>query len=122
MNQNYQEIVEQLRQQTNKNQKQLYGKVAYPYRYHSSYENIPEQTNNHFMFSCKMILFFVCVLAFSCYLYGGQDFKKGVSLAYKDIHASIQDLEENEPIVKEAMGYCKKGYHFIMDKTKQYHD
>ena len=73
-----------------------------------------------FSFKGKVFLFLLSVMLFSCYLYGGQDVKKGAVMVWNDMNTQITRLEEEEPAVKQAMGYIRKAYEEVKDFTRTY--
>ena len=125
MNEMYSEVREHLRRQHAMNTQEIHGKRLdnFPkYSYYGVDEDFGD-CNRHssktFLFKGKIFLFFLCVMLFSCYLYGGQDLEKGAAMAWHDMCTQITRLEEKEPLVKDAMGYCRQGYHWVKDKTKE---
>lgn len=125
MNEMYSEVREHLRRQHAMNTQEIHGKRLdnFPkYSYYGVDEDSGNTTRNSskaFLFKVKILLFLLCVMLFSCYIYGGQDIKKGAAMAWKDMNSQITRLEEEEPLVKEAMGYCRKGYHWLKELTNQ---
>lgn len=123
MNELYSEVREHLRQQHTANTQEIYGKnIAdfHKYRYYGENENQDNLNNDTVFVKGKIFLFLVCVMIFSCYLYGGQDVKKGASMAWNDMNIQITRLEEEEPVVKDAMAYARKAYAEIKDFAKIY--
>lgn len=119
--QSYNEVVEQLRRQHAINTNEVYGRGGagngynvYTERYRDS------RKNDNFFFTFKILLFLVCVMGFSLYIYGEQDVSKGFSMACQDMKETVEKLEDEEPMVKEAMGYCRKGYHFVKEAIEAY--
>ncbi|MGN0155557.1 MAG: hypothetical protein ACI4A3_13980 [Lachnospiraceae bacterium] len=116
MNEMYSEVREHLRRQHAMNTQEIRGKNldnSYKYGYYG-YNGVQEDANGGtswtFSFKAKVLLFLLCVMLFSCYLYGGQDVKKGAAMAWNDMSTQITKLEEEEPAVKEAMGYIRNAY------------
>lgn len=126
MNEMYSEVREHLRQQHAMNTQEVQGKNIdkfYKYGYYE-YDRVQGETNGGtpwtFSFKGKVFLFLLSVMLFSCYLYGGQDVKKGATMVWNDMNTQITKLEEEEPVVKQAMGYVKKAYEEVKDFTKTY--
>jgi len=125
LNEAYQEVREQLRRQHAMNKNEVHGKEIPANRFHYSYHDFADEQTNYgmnFLFKLKIFVFLCAVMLFSCYLYGGQDIKKGASMAYRDLRATVSELEEEEPLVKEVMGYCRQGYHWMKDTAQEYMD
>ncbi|MCM1180777.1 MAG: hypothetical protein NC347_11005 [Clostridium sp.] len=123
MNEAYQEVREQLRRQHAMNKNEVHGKeipAIRPAYYNSGYADEQGGYGMTFSFKLKILVFLCAVMLFSCYLYGGQDIKKGVSLAYHELRTAVAVLEEEEPLVKEVVGYCREGYHWIKDAAEEY--
>ena len=122
----YSEVREHLRRQHAINTKEVQGKDvdnSYKYSYYGydeAQENANRNTSGSFFFKGKIFLFLLCVMLFSCYLYGGQDVKKGAVMAWKDMSTQITKLEEEEPAVKQAMHYIRKAYEEVKDFAKTY--
>ncbi len=126
MNEMYSEVREDLRRQHAMNTQEIQGKNidnSYKYGYYE-YDRVQGDTSGGtswtFPFKGKILLFLLCVMLFSCYLYGGQDVKKGAVMAWNDMHTQITKLEEEEPAVKQAMRYMRKAYEEVKDFTKTY--
>lgn len=126
MNEMYSEVREHLRQQHAMNTQEIRGKKvdnSYKYGYYE-YDGVQGEMNDGtfwtFSFKGKVFLFLLSVLLFSCYLYGGQDVKKGAVMAWNDMNTQITKLEEEKPAVKQAMGYVRKAYEEVKDFTKTY--
>jgi hypothetical protein len=118
----YQEVREHLRRQHNINKCEVLGKKT-PGRYEVyEEERQPAPSGMTFLFKLKIFVFLCCVMVFSCYLYGGQDVEKGAVMVFEDIRTEVNALEEEEPAVKEAMGYCRQGYHWVKDLAKDFLD
>ena len=123
MNEAYQEVREQLRRQHAMNKNEVHGKeipTSRAYFYGREIENEGQGSGISFAFKFKIFVFLCSVMLFSCYLYGGQDVKKGASMVYQELRATVINLEEEEPLVKEAVGYCRQGYYWIKDAAKEY--
>ncbi len=126
MNEMYSEVREHLRQQHAMNTQEIRGKKvdnSYKYGYYE-YDGVQGEMNGGtfwtFSFKGKVFLFLLSILLFSCYLYGGQDVKKGAVMAWNDMNTQITKLEEEKPAVKQAMGYVRKAYEEVKDFTKTY--
>lgn len=126
MNEMYSEVREHLRQQHAMNTQEIQGKNIdnfYKYGYYG-YDGVQGDMNGNtswtFSFKGKVFLFLLCVMLFSCYLYGGQDVKKGAAMAWNDMSTQITRLEEEEPVVKQAMCYIREAYEEVKDFTKTY--
>lgn len=116
MNDIYSEVLEHLRQQHAMNTQEIRGKNidnSHKYSYYGNndaQENAGKSISWTFSFKAKIFLFLLCVMLFSCYLYGGQDVKKGAVMAWNEMNTQITKLEEKEPAVKESIGYVRKAY------------
>lgn len=126
MNEMYSEVREHLRRQHAMNTQEIHGKNldnSNKYSYYG-YNGVQEEANDGtswtFSFKGKVFLFLLCVMLFSCYLYGGQDVKKGAVMAWNDMSTQITRLEEEEPAVKQAMSYVRKAYKEVKDFTQTY--
>ena len=122
----YSEVREHLRQQHAMNTQEIQGKNidnSYKYGYYE-YNDAQGERNGSaslsFSFKGKVFLFLLSVMLFSCYLYGGQDVKKGAVMVWNDMNTQITKLEEEEPAVKQAMGYIRKAYEEVKDFTRTY--
>lgn len=123
MNEMYSEVREHLRQQHAANTQEIYGKNIdnfYKYRYYGESEIQDNLNNDTSSVKGKVFLFLACVMLFSCYLYGGQDVKKGAAMAWNDMNTQITRLEEEELAVKQTMTYVRKAYDEIKDFAKTY--
>lgn len=122
MNEMYSEVREHLRRQHAMNKNEVHGKELPNRAYYYYNDNTQAEQNQgmSFFFKFKIFVFISSVMLFSCYLYGGQDIQKGARMVYDDLRATVSELEEEEPLVKEAVGYCRQGYHWIKDITKEY--
>lgn len=116
MNDIYSEVLEHLRRQHAMNTQEIRGKNidnSHKYSYYGNndaQEDADRSTSWTISFMGKIFLFLLCVMLFSCYLYGGQDVKKGAVMAWNEMNTQITKLEEKEPAVKEAMDYVRKAY------------
>lgn len=119
LNEMYSEVREHLRRQHDMNRNEVHGK-GFPN--HSYYNDTASGQNPgiSFFFKFKVFVFISSVMLFSCYLYGGQDIKKGAKMVYNDLRSTVSELEDEEPMVKEVIGYCRQGYHWIKDITNEY--
>lgn len=124
MNEMYSEVREHLRQQHDANTMEIHGKKVdnfNKYRYYGAIDaNTVEPHGAILSFRTKAFVFVICVMLFSCYIYGGQDMKKGASMAWSEIKIQIVKLEEDEPAVKQAMSYVRKAYNEVEDFTETY--
>lgn len=121
----YSEVREHLRQQHAMNTQEIQGKNidnSYKYGYYEYNDAQKENssTSLSFSFKGKVFLFLLSVMLFSCYLYGGQDVKKGAVMVWNDMNTQITRLEEEEPAVKQAMSYIRKAYEEVKDFTRTY--
>lgn len=95
MNETYSEVREHLRQQHAMNTQEIRGKNidnSYQYGYYG-YDGVKEEgdTSWTFSFKGKVFLFLLSVMLFSCYLYGGQDIKKGAVMAWNDVNTQLTE-------------------------------
>lgn len=122
----YSEVREHLRQQHAMNTQEIQGRnIDNSYKYgYSEYNDAQGERNGgaswSFSFKGKVFLFLLSVMLFSCYLYGGQDVKKGAVMVWNDMNTQITKLEEEEPAVKQAMGYIRTAYEEVKDFTRTY--
>ena len=121
MKYNYGSIQDELRKQTLINaehiSKHLYDfSLNHPYNI-SNNDVIHNRSTS--LFCVKLISCLSFILLISCYIYGGQDIKKGFKLIYTDLNVSINELEETYPALSEVIGTCEKGYYYLIDKTKE---
>ncbi|MGN0495063.1 MAG: hypothetical protein ACI4GW_02430 [Lachnospiraceae bacterium] len=122
----YKEVREHLRKCHAQNTQEVYQKERNPVYQYNYERNTYVQGDNAkhtswtFSLKLKVLVFIISVMTFSLYIYGGQDLKKGTTMAVNDIKAEINVLEQKEPLVKETMGYVKKAYHKVYDLTKEY--
>lgn len=126
MENQYNEIKEYLRKQHNANRSEVHGRYSgnrnvYHYddidiedNYYDGKNKV--QGSNIFFFG-KIILFIVAVLLFSCYIYGGQNLKKGSDMAMKEIKNHIVRLEQDNDNVKETFKLVKKTWKKVKDFT-----
>lgn len=123
MNEMYVEVREHLRQQHDANTMEIHGKKVdnfSKYRYYGNVDVDAVETSSILSFKTKAMIFIICVMLFSCYIYGGQDVEKGARMAWSEMKTQIVKLEEEEPAVKQAMSYVRKAYDEVEDFTKTY--
>ncbi len=119
----YAEVREHLRQQHATNTQEIYGKKVdnfNKYRYYGNDAWEKQTSNSIFSMKTKACFFFICVMLFSFYIYGGQDVEKGANMAWNEMKERITQLEKEEPAVKQAMSYVRKAYDEVEDFTKTY--
>lgn len=119
MNEEYREVREELRKQHTQNMNEVYGKGSAG---NLSYPSLNETSNPsgfQIGFKLKVFCLIVGIMVFSLYIYGGQDVKKGADMAWTELTQMMEQLEEKEPIVKETISYCKKGYNTVRDVMEQ---
>ncbi len=118
MNEEYRELIEQLRRQHAMNRNEVYGKGKLngnPYTTIEERQALETPVGFRLAFKLKVLILLVSIMLFSLYIYGGQDIRNGADLAWKECQLTIQKLEEEEPVVKETITYCKKGYDILKD-------
>lgn len=123
MSEMYSDVREDLRRQHAINRQEVKGKREAAGLYRTDYYGYSEPRKSAFsglIFKGKIAVFLVSVMLFSCYLYGGQDVKKGAAMAWNDINTQITKLEEEEPTVKQAMTYVRKAYSEVKDFAQTY--
>ena len=123
MDKMYLELIEDLRQQHNTNVQQIHGKKLdnfNKYRYYGTDDVAKEENECWRPCIFKMLIFISSIMLFSFYIYGGQDVKKGAQMAFFEMKTQIIKLENEEPAVKEAMGYVRKAYDEVEDFTDTY--
>lgn len=128
MNEMYAQVREHLRQQHDANTQEIHGKKVDNFSKYGYYgndgkmngEDIAGSQSNSSFFGAKVLLFLICVMAFSCYIYGGQDIRKGATMAWEEMKVGITELEKEEPVVKEAMSYVREACDEVEDFTKTY--
>ena len=119
MNEEYREVREELRRQHTQNMNEVYGRGSAG---NLSYPSLNETSNPsgfQIGFKLKVFCLIVGIMVFSLYIYGGQDVKKGADMAWTELTQMMEQLEEKEPIVKETISYCKKGYNTVRDVMEQ---
>lgn len=119
MNEEYREVREELRRQHTQNMNEVYGRGGAG---NLSYPSLNETSNPsgfQIGFKLKVLCLIVGIMVFSLYIYGGQDVKKGAEMAWTELTQTMEQLEEKEPIVKETISYCKKGYNTVRDVMEQ---
>lgn len=123
MNDAYSEVREYLRQEHAKNTNEIYGRNANMLSksgyYKSDWDNT-QDVSRTVPFSGKVALFLICVMLFSCYLYGGKDVKKGAVMAWSDMQQQITDLEEEQPYIKNAIDKAEQMYKEIKGYIESY--
>ena len=123
MDKMYLELIEDLRQQHNTNVQQIHGKKLdnfNKYRYYGTDDVAKEENECWRPCIFKMLIFISSVMLFSLYIYGGQDVKKGASMAWDELKEQIVQMENEKPAVKQAMSYVRKAHDEIEDFTKTY--
>ena len=127
MNERYSEVIEHLRRQHAMNTQEIRIKyidnsgINRYYEYDGiAYDKEQETTSNVFLLKTKIFLFLCSFLLFACYLYGGQDMKKGAAMTWNTIHMQIAKLEEERPAVKQATGYLKNVYYEVKHFANTY--
>lgn len=123
MNEMYSEVREYLRQQHAANTQEIYGKKVdnfNKYRYYGNGVEKEQTSFSSFSIMTKACFFFIAVMIFSFYIYGGQDVEKGANMAWNEMKEQIIQLEKEEPAVKQAMSYVRKAYDEVEDFTKTY--
>lgn len=131
MEDRYYEIRDYLRKQHNANVTEVRGKNhGNGYVYY--YEDVTEDNNkskrrrpstlSNLVFFGKVMVFLAAVLLFSCYIYGGQDIKKGAKMAWRDANSEITKLENENDTVKETMSYVRTAWHKVKDVAGEYID
>lgn len=118
----YSEVREHLRRQHMMNQQEIYGKsIGGNEKFYdnmlSEEEGAPSKS---FFLKGKMFLLMLCIMVFSCYLYGGQNVQKGAVMAWKDIHKQVNELEQEQPYVKKTMNYVRSTYSEIKSFMETY--
>lgn len=124
MNDSYSEVREYLRQEHAKNTNEIYGRNANMLSksgyYKVNWENTEEDVSWTIPFRGKVALFLICVMLFSCYLYGGKDVKKGAVMAWSDMQQHITALEEEQPYIKKAVNKAEQWYKEIKGYIEAY--
>lgn len=130
MENQYFEIRDYLRKQHNANVSEVRGRYhGNGYVYH--YDDVDEGNDEHaerrrpsafsnLVFFGKVVVFLAAVLLFSCYIYGGQDLKKGAGMALKDANTEIAKLEDENETVRETMGYVRTAWRKVKDAAGEY--
>ena len=119
MNEEYREVREELRRQHTQNMNEVYGKGSQGNLSYSSMNEPENPSGFQVEFKLKVLCLFAGIMIFSLYIYGGQNVKKGADMAWNELTQTIEQLEEKEPIVKETISYCKKGYNTVRDVMEQ---
>lgn len=124
MNEMYSDVRERLRQQHLCNIQEItksgyFNKSGY-YDKNEVQEENKRKTSWTFSFKAKVFLLISCIMLFSCYLYGGQDVKKGAVMAFNEMNVQITELEEDSLVVKRAVSGIKTIYNDAKDFFKTY--
>lgn len=124
MNEIYTEVREYLRQQHDVNTQEIRGKKVDNFNKYGYYGNIGVEEGkkacSFFSYKTKVFIFLICVMLFSCYIYGERDVEKGAQMAWSEMKSQILELEKEEPTVKQAMYYVRKVCDEVEDFTKLY--
>lgn len=115
MKDSYREIQNNLRQQTISNAYLIDQKCAKSNPYNNQMKRKDSSIQTHCFKLIGVLSFF---FIFTCYLYGGQDIKAGFHKFYHDLTYEIKQLEHQSPVIKETIGVCKRGYHYLRSKTE----
>ena len=130
MEDRYNEIRDYLRKQHNANVSEVKGSYhgnGHLYHYddvindndNNSIRNRPTVWSNLIFFG-KVMVFLAAVLLCSCYIYGGQNLKKGAEMAWRDANTGITKLENENDTVRETMGYVRTAWHKVKDFAGEY--
>ena len=131
MENQYAEIRDYLRKQHNANVTDVRGRYhgnGYVYNYEDMEDNHKDDGKyrpsafSNLIFLGKVMVFLAAVLLFSCYIYGGQDLKKGAGMALHDANTEIIKLENENETVRETMGYVRNAWHKTKDFVGDYID
>lgn len=120
MNDLYSEVREHLRQEHARNTNEIYVRNGVSNGYYTGVQENMRDVSWTFSLKGKVIVFIVCVMLFSCYLYGGKDVKKGAVMAWSDMRQQIMVLEDEQPYVKEAITKVKQIYEAVSSYIKEY--
>lgn len=120
MNDLYSEVREHLRQEHARNTNEIYVRNRVSNGYYTGVQENMRDVSWTFSLKGKVIVFIVCVMLFSCYLYGGKDVKKGAVMAWSDMRQQITVLEDEQPYVKEAITKVKQIYEAVSSYIKEY--
>lgn len=113
----YKEVRRQLRQQQMMNDQEL--KIRKGERLvDDRYEEFQEESG--ISLGSRIALFVMCIMLFSCYLYGGKDVKKGALMAWNDMTGQIGRLEEEQPAVRQVMNYMRMARDEVKELTNTY--
>ena len=125
----YSQIRDYLRKQHNANMSEVYG------RYHGNvsvdqyYDNNDNRQDRHndntkayanIIFIGKIMVFLMAVLMFSCYIYGGQDLKKGAGMAFDELNGRIICLEQDNATVRETMCHIRSAWTKVKDFSMEH--
>lgn len=127
----YNEIRDYLRKQHNANRSEVHGRNhgnGYVYQYYDEdiYDNRYDRQKERrkalpdIIFLGKIMVFLVAVLMFSCYIYGGQDLKKGAGMAIDEINGHIVSLEQDNDTVRETMSHVRSVWNKVKDFSKEH--
>lgn len=83
-------------------------------------EDMKKSTSWTFSFKGKIFIFIMAVMLFSCYLYGGNDMKKGAVMAFHEMSEQVTVLSEESPLMKETFEDVKAIYKDAKDFFKTY--
>lgn len=130
MEDQYVEIREYLRKQHDANVSDVRGRNRgnlYVYHYEDDVQDREQGIHgrrpsafSNLVFFGKIMVFFAAVLLFSCYIYGGQDVKKGAEMAWRDANVEITKLENENENVRETMGYVRTAWHRVKEFAGEY--
>lgn len=117
MDDTYKEVQRKLRQQQMMNDQEL--RIRKGERLvDGRYEELQEESG--ISLGSRILLFVVCIMLFSCYLYGGQDVKKGAMMAWSEMTGQFSQLEEERPAVRQVMHYIRKARDEVKELTNTY--
>ncbi len=114
----YHKLREQLRRQQSMNDQELRLRSG-EHLVENRYESFEEESG--FSLGSRILLFVTCIMLFSCYLYGGQDVRKGAQMAWKDMNDRIMRMEEERPAVRQVMNYVRRAYDGVKDQEASDH-
>ncbi|MCR5702909.1 MAG: hypothetical protein K6G76_12310 [Lachnospiraceae bacterium] len=129
MEDRYNDIRNYLRNQHNANSVEVHSRYqgrSYAYHYDdvATTDNFAKKPPKHpvsgFVFWGKIAVFILSVLTFSCYIYGGQDLKKGFRMAVSDTNDQIVKLEQDNETVRETMTQVRNVWHNVRDFAGEY--
>lgn len=126
MDEMYHQIRENLRKNHYQNTQEVSQRERNPiYQYHyNGNRYAQEEYSNHtswaFFLKIKLLIVFGCILAVSCYIYGGQDIKKGADMAITECTETLHSVEEKHPKVKQTITYIKNTYNDVCHFANEY--